>query len=283
MAFDAACQRVGLAAMNYRDIELAELCSLLVSAADRELLPRFRRVSATAKADGSLLTEADLAMQQTLTHELAERWPAYRLLGEEMPAAEQQALLDDSGPGLWILDPLDGTSNYAAGLPFFGVSLALVTQGRVVLGVVYDPVARECFSAIAGQGAWLNGEPLRLSCDRGRLDDCIGLVDFKRLPAALARRLASDAPYRSQRSLGSVALDWCWLAAGRLQLYLHGAQRLWDYGAGGLVFAEAGGAGGRVATLDGDWETGLTLQPRIGIAAGNQELLARWRAWIDAT
>lgn len=267
--------------MRYRDIDLAQLCSLVMATADAELLPRFRRVGARAKADGSLLTEADLVMQRALARSLSERWPALQLLGEEMAAAEQQSLLASSGAGLWVLDPLDGTSNYAAGLPLFAVSLALVQDGRVVLGLVYDPVARECFSAIAGQGAWLNGEPLQLACPRSELSDCVALVDFKRLPAPLACRLASNAPYRSQRSLGSVALDWCWLAAGRLQLYLHGAQRLWDYSAGGLVFTEAGGAGGRVAALDGAWQESLSLQPRIGLAAANPTLLRRWRDWLN--
>lgn len=267
--------------MMNQDVDLKTLCTLVTDAADAELVPRFRQVKATAKADGSLLTEADLAMQRVLISELSARWPDYQVLGEEMPADRQQALLEDSARGLWVVDPLDGTSNFAAGLPFFGVSVALVKAGRVVLGVVYDPMARECFSAVEGQGAWLNGEPLKLACTRDRLDDCIGLVDFKRLPAQLACRLASDAPYRSQRSLGSVALDWCWLAAGRLQLYLHGAQRLWDYGAGGLVFTEAGGAGGRLDRLDGDWLTGLSLNKRIGLGAGNPELLEQWRAWIN--
>jgi myo-inositol-1(or 4)-monophosphatase len=266
--------------MDYRDIDLGELCSLVMATADRELLPRFQRVSAQAKADGSLITAADLAMQQALGQELAQRWPRLRLLGEEMPADQQQALLDASEGGLWVLDPLDGTSNFAAGLPLFAVSLALVQNGRVVLGLVYDPMARECFSAVAGGGAWRNGEPLRLACSRDSLCDCVALVDFKRLPAELACRLASHGPYRSQRSLGSVALDWCWLAAGRLQLYLHGAQRLWDYGAGGLVFAEAGGAGGRLATLQGDWQDTLSLQPVIGLAAANAGLLQQWRDWL---
>jgi myo-inositol-1(or 4)-monophosphatase len=266
--------------MKIDDIDIAELTAFVRDTADAELMPRFRRVSATAKADGSLLTEADLAMQQSLTDCLSRRWPDIRLLGEEMDAGQQQALLADAGKRLWVLDPLDGTSNFAAGLPLFGVSLALVQQGRVVLGLVYDPVARECFSAIEGQGAWLNGEPLRLACSRSTLSDCVALVDFKRLPDPLAARLACEPPYRSQRSLGSVALDWCWLAAGRLQLYLHGAQRLWDYGAGALVFREAGGLGGQLDELTGQWQTGLSLQPRIGLAAGNATLLEAWRDWI---
>lgn len=266
--------------MNVRDIDIAILAGIVTEVADAQLVPRFRRVTATRKADGSLLTEADLAMQSQLTAALKQRWPDIPLLGEEMAPDVQQALLEEADGGLWVLDPLDGTSNFAAGLPLFGVSLALVQQGRVVLGVVYDPLSRECFTAVEGRGAWLNGEPLRLNGDQATLADCIALVDFKRLPPWLATRLASEPPYRSQRSLGSVALDWCWLAAGRLPLYLHGAQRLWDYGAGALIYREAGGPGGLLATLDGDWQTGLSLQPRIGLAAANATLLAEWRAWI---
>lgn len=271
-----------LPAMNTHDIDLDVLSGLVTEVADAELLPRFRHVRATAKADGSLLTEADLAMQQVLMTALAQRWPDIRLLGEEMDAGMQQRLLAASGEGLWVLDPLDGTSNFVAGLPLFGVSLALIRDGRVVIGVVYDPVSRECFSAAEGQGARLNGESLQLDCRRTDLADCVALVDFKRLPERLACRLASAPPYRSQRSLGSVALDWCWLAAGRLQLYLHGAQRLWDYGAGALVFREAGGVGGQRDVLTGDWQRELSLQPRIGVAAGNAGLLQRWSDWIVA-
>jgi len=79
-----------------------------------------------------------------------------------------------------------------------------------------------------------------------------------------------------------VALDWCWLAAGRCQLYLHGGQKLWDYAAGALIAREAGAAGGHLAAYDGDWLHTATLTPRIGMAATDEALLRRWRAWILA-
>jgi myo-inositol-1(or 4)-monophosphatase len=78
-----------------------------------------------------------------------------------------------------------------------------------------------------------------------------------------------------------VALDWCWLAAGRCHVYLHGGQRLWDYAAGSLVLAEAGGAGGLVETYDGDWVRADSLAPRIALAAAGDALLASWRAWLQ--
>ena len=123
--------------------ELRELECLVATAAAEELMPRFLRVEASHKADGSLITEADLEMQARLLRELAARWPDYSVLGEEMDAAQQEALMRGSARGLWVLDPLDGTANFASGIPFFGVSIALLGDGKVQGGVVYDPVRRE--------------------------------------------------------------------------------------------------------------------------------------------
>jgi myo-inositol-1(or 4)-monophosphatase len=268
-----------LAAMFSSD-DLAELRDLLSLAANDELIGRYREAVAAKKRDGSIITEADLAMQRRLQAELAGRWPAFLLLGEEMPEAEQQALLTSQDGGLWCLDPLDGTGNFAAGIPFFAVSLALLGRGGVQAAVVLDPVRGECFSALAGQGAWLNNAPLRAPDAPASLTDAMAMVDLKRLPAPMIRALAAGAPYRSQRSFGSVALDWCWIACGRCQVYLHGGQKLWDYAAGSLILAESGGAGGLVGSYDGDWVDELTLSPRIAIAATHDDLLVQWRAWI---
>ena len=270
-----------LAAMFSSD-DLAGLRDLVSRAADDELIGRYREAVAAKKHDGSVITEADLAMQRRLQAELAERWPAFLLLGEEMPEAEQQALLTGQDGGLWCLDPLDGTSNFAAGIPFFAVSLALLGRGGVQAAIVLDPVRGECFSALAGQGAWLNDAPLRAPDVPGSLTDAMALVDLKRLPGPMIRALAAKAPYRSQRSFGSVALDWCWIACGRCQVYLHGGQKLWDYAAGSLILAESGGAGGLVAAFDGEWIDEQSLAPRIAIAATHEDLLAQWRAWIAA-
>lgn len=256
---------------------LEELGALLREAAEAELLPRFAEAEREFKADGSIVTEADVAMQERVQAALAARWPGIGLLGEEMTPEAQRTRLAEGGGGLWCLDPLDGTSNFAAGLPFFSVSLALLVGGRAVLGLVYDPVRRECFSARRGGGAWLNGAPLGGRVPRLPLARAIAAVDFKRLAPPLAKRLAAEPPYSSQRSLGSVALDWCWVAAGRFHVYLHGRQKLWDYAAGELVLAEAGG---HSCTLEGEPVFAAEVVPRSALAALDGELFAAWRAAV---
>lgn len=260
---------------------LVQLVELVQRVADEELVPRFCRVATQCKADGTPVTEADLAMQRRLQQELAARWPQVRMLGEEMSGEEQHAALRSADAGLWCLDPLDGTTNYAAGIPCYAVSLAYIENGRIQAGVVYDPSRGECFSALAGEGAWLNGEPLTVGNYAGQLREAVALVDLKRLPANLIWPLIQHPPYRSQRSIGSVAIDWCWMAAGRCQLYLHGGQRLWDYAAGSLIYREAGGPGGLLGELSGDWLEDISLTPRLAVAAVNETLLASWREWLQ--
>lgn len=257
---------------------LQQLREVVIPLARRELLPRFTHAAAALKADGSVVTEADLALQHALTAELAARWPQIPLLGEEMEGAEQQRLLQQAGHGLWCLDPLDGTSNFAAGIPYFSVALALIRDGQVELGLVYDPVRDECFSAARGQGAWLNDEPLQPRSFGLPLQRCVAMVDFKRLAAALKQRLVLETPFASQRNFGSSALDWCMLAAGRGHLYLHGKQNLWDYAAGSLILHEAGG---RAVTLEGEPVLRVELAPRSVVAALDPTLFEAWNRWLD--
>ena len=257
--------------------ELQTLETLLVDAAKTELLPRLhQQVSAGHKADGSLITEADLSLQQRLTAALAEIYPDIPVLGEEMSAEVQQAMLEDAEHGVWCLDPLDGTRNFACGFPVFAISLALIRHGQVELGLIYDPLRRESFSAALGQGAWLNGERLSFQLETP-LALALALVDFKRLPVELAQRLVTSAPYPSQRSIGSGALDWCWLAAGRVQVYLHGRQHLWDYAAGQLILTEAGG---QAVTLQGEPVFINQLQTRSIAAGCNAAVFAEWAEWL---
>lgn len=263
---------------DFPDLEF--LSGLLRETAAAEVLPRFGHVAASGKADGSIVTEADLGAQERIRTALLAAYPDMPLLAEEMPAAEQEAVLRRSGSGAWCLDPLDGTSNFAAGFPFFALSLAWLRDDRVQLGLVYEPLRDELYAARLGGGAMLNGRPLRLGGTGGSLAEAIALVDFKRLPAGLARRLAVAPPFRSQRNLGSTALDWCWLAAGRADLYAHGGQRLWDYAGGALVFAEAGGSPCLLDSWAGDCRADLTLRKRIAVAAAHPALQAEWRAWL---
>jgi myo-inositol-1(or 4)-monophosphatase len=256
---------------------LKTLQDIIISAARKELLPRFARVERTRKVDGSVLTEADLAMQELIARQLMQQWPETVFLGEEMTSAEQRQMLGANRP-LWCLDPLDGTSNFAAGIPYYCVSLALLQEGRVVLGIVYDPVRDECFAASREQGALLNNRPLAVVESGLSLAQATALVDFKRLEKDLAIRLVSSIPYGSQRSFGSVALDWCWLAAGRSHVYLHGRSNIWDYAAGNFIFAAAGGYS---TTLGGEPVFTHALTPRSSVAAVDHGLFAEWTTWLD--
>ncbi len=251
-----------------------ELEQIIRAAAQQELLPRFKQVTHSLKSDGSIVTEADLAMQQQMIKVLEQHWPQIPLLGEEMSAAEQQQLFDNNEEGLWLLDPLDGTSNYAAGIPYFCVSLALMKQGEVVLAIIHDPLRDETFTAEKGKGAWLNGEPLSAPRSTRPLKQGIALIDLKRLSPELAAKVASQPPYSSQRNLGSGALDWCYVATGRVDVYLHGGQKLWDYAAGQLILAEAGGY---ASTLEGEGVLVNKLKQRSVVAAADE---GNYREWL---
>lgn len=261
-------------------MDFEQISALVEQVAQEELAPRFNRVRGSLKADGSLITDADTAVQSRLIGELQARWPEIPVLGEEMSSERQQAILAGA-QAFWCLDPLDGTTNFVAGLPYFAVSLALIEAGTAVGGVVCDPQRRENFRAKRGAGAWLNGERLRVRQVPDRLSECVALVDMKRLDPDLGRRLVTEPPFRSQRSFGAVALDWCWLAASRCHIYLHGRQNIWDYAAGSLVLAEAGGVVCLTDRPAGACEPRLYLGTRTGVGAVSQELFDDWRRYIS--
>ncbi len=231
------------------------------------------------KRDGSFVTQHDVSIQGKLSSLLEEKWPGLRVLGEEMKEPEREAILSNEDK-FWCLDPLDGTTNYTSGLPFYGISLALIDGGVPTLGVVYDPVRRECFTARLGGGAYyLNGTVLK-TMQGARSLHCIACVDFKRLARTLAEHLVARPPYKSQRNLGACVLEWCWLASDRFQLYLHGGQKLWDYAAGNLILREAGGC---AVTLDGaqiPCEDQFRSRKISVVAASNPALLDDWLSWI---
>jgi myo-inositol-1(or 4)-monophosphatase len=266
--------------MKEFETTLARIKNIIAECAGDEIMPRFERVAANMKPDGSIITEADLAMQSRVKTALQLLWPEIGFVGEEMSQEAQQDQFTQSRHGVWILDPLDGTSNFAAAIPFFSVSIALVKNSEVLLGVVYDPVRDEMFSAIKGQGVYLNHQPLRVKPAALPLQKGIGVVDFKRLDESLACRLVQSPPYASQRSFGSVALDWCWIAAGRGHVYLHGKQKLWDYAAGWLILNEAGGYS---CTLEGEAVFTGKLQSRSAVAAANKSLFDEWCQYLNVS
>ena len=246
--------------------------------AAEEVMPRYLKVAHQRKSDGSLFTEADLAAQDALLHLLPKIQPV-PIVGEEMTQEQQAERWLAGEEGLWCVDPIDGTSNFVNGLPYFAVSVALMRKGHSVLGVVYDPVADELFCAERGGGSYLNGERLPIKEHVPQLRNAMAEVDFKRLPESLAMALAVSPPYSSQRNYGASTLEWCYLAAGRFDVYLHGGQKLWDYAAGALILEEAGGF---MCTLTHDDFWADKLWQRSVLAARDTRLFDTWKHWVRA-
>ena len=243
----------------------------------RPMMRDFGEVSqlqVSRKGPGDFVTAADLKAEETLFELLTKARPGYGFLGEERGMVEGT---DKSHT--WIVDPIDGTTNFANGIPLFAVSIAYLIEHEPVIGVVYTPITDESFYAARGAGAWLNDMPLPLRKPAARLKEAVAGVDFKRISHHLGDELAVRPPYYSQRNFGSSALEWCFVAAGRLDVYVHGGQMLWDYAAGRLILAEAGG---QAEALDGGQLMSGPAIKRGVIAAASPALFAEWSAWIKA-
>ena len=186
-----------------------------------------------------LVTEMDQRAETFIVERLLGAFPDHALLAEESGAT------DGRSQYRWLIDPLDGTTNYAHGVPIFAVSIALERAGVVDLGVAYDPSRDECFVAERGHGATLNGEAIHVS-GIDTLDQALLVTGF---PYDIRTTAATNLPeygalsVRAQavRRLGSAVLDLCWVACGRLEGFWELALGPWDMAAGGLIVGEAGG------------------------------------------
>ena len=253
----------------------AQLVQAVREVAAREVMPRFRNVPALAKPDGSLVTEADLEAQRALLVALRRLEPL-PVIAEEMGVAEQHAV-HAGAARFWCVDPLDGTRNFAGGVALFSISVALVQDGRPVLGVVYDPSADEAFHAVRGAGAGLNGRTLALPREGPRLAQALAEVSLRRDTAKLRGVLKRERPYARRRHCGSATLAWCHLAAARIDVMLHSCQKMWDNAAGALILEEAGGF---LSGLHGDDYWSGPAWSRTAIAARTEPLGLEWRDWI---
>jgi myo-inositol-1(or 4)-monophosphatase len=207
----------------------------------------------TYKGEVDLITEVDAKAERVIREELLGTFPTHGMLAEE--GGEHSG----EGDARWIVDPLDGTTNYAHGLPVFCVSVALERAAEgVVLGVVHDPMREETFVAERGRGAILNGRPISVSDTYEPIRALIASdfpYDRERMPETLELLGRFSALSRGMRRLGAAALDLCYVAAGRLDGYYMRGVRLWDLAAGSLIVREAGGKltdyRGDELTLDG--------------------------------
>ena len=190
------------------------------------------------KGEAELVTEADEEAEQKIEEVLRGAIPDYGMLTEESGELE-----GESG-SRWIVDPLDGTTNYVHGLPFFCTSIALERDGEVVSGVVHDPIAKETYAAERGGGATLNGEPMGVSDTEESARALLGTSypdDPEEVPMGLGLFEGFTNLARGMRRLGSGALDLCYVASGRLEGCYEQGFSAWDVAAGILMVEEAGG------------------------------------------
>ncbi|MEE4356825.1 MAG: inositol monophosphatase family protein [Desulfococcaceae bacterium] len=190
------------------------------------------------KGEIDLLTEADLASEKVIIDSIRERFPDHSVLAEE---SGQDAT---DSPCRWIIDPLDGTSNFAHGLGLFAVSIAFAYQEEIRAGVVLNPVSGELFSAVKGKGAELNGRTIRVSHTRKVADSMLVTgfpYNLKEMIGPLITRFQNCLlAARGVRRLGAAALDLCFVAAGRFDGFWEQNLKPWDTAAGMLIAREAG-------------------------------------------
>ncbi|WP_439156375.1 inositol monophosphatase family protein [Yoonia sp.] len=211
--------------------------------AGRALLKDFGEVEnlqVSAKGPGDFVSRADRQAEETIREELSRARPSYGFLGEE-----GREIAGEDPTRRWIVDPLDGTTNFLHGLPHWAVSIALEHKGQIVAGVIYDPVKDEMFYAEKGGGAWLNESRLRVSGRHKMIESIFatglpfaGRADLPDTIRDLARILPACA---GVRRFGAAALDLAYVAAGRYDGFWERGLHAWDLAAGLVIIREAGG------------------------------------------
>ena len=258
---------------------LATAIEAVVRAGDVQMSRVGAAMKIEKKGTIDLVTETDRQIEREFRTLIAERFPGHQVLGEEFSAPSEREHVPEF---CWVFDPIDGTTNFAHGLPIFCSSLALEINGTAVVGAVYDPNRRELFTAERGRGAWLNGAPLRVSSAATLIDAllCTGFpYNVQQKPDELIGLFKHFLGIsRAVRRLGSAAIDLCYVAAGRLDAFWEMHLGPWDISAGALIVEEAGG---RVTCTDG----GAFVSRRGNILASNgplhEPMLEAIRAFED--
>lgn len=196
-----------------------------------------------------LVTEMDKKTEQFITEEIKKNFPTHTVFGEETVEElghEKMLEMLATHPNLWVIDPIDGTTNYVHGLPGYTISVALYCNGEAVYGIIYDPVAKELFVAERGKGAALNGEAIRVSEQSSLAESLVSTG----VPARdesdrdhVLEGYVKIAPItRNVRTFGSAALHCAYVASGRLDAFWEWGVNIWDIAAGKLIVEEAGGS-----------------------------------------
>ncbi len=251
------------------------VCETAARRAGELVMERFHSdVEVSLKGRANVVTDADLASERLILEYVSAEYPEFGILSEE------SAPVAGSSPYTWVVDPIDGTRNFAEGIPHFCVVVAIAAGGDVVAGVTYDPVRDEMFAARRGHGATLNGEPMRVS-DRQQIDEAVLGFDlgYDFGQAKLLLEMASDLwpQVQAYRLMGSSAMSLAYAACGRIDLYFHHSLSAWDIASGILLAREAGGQVLDRATL----EEATLFSP--GLIVSNPTLVEQFLTMTDGS
>ncbi len=259
---------------------LATAVDIVLRAGEIQMARFGQPIEVVKKGEIDLVTDADLAVEAMFRQVIAERFPAHAVLAEE--SGETRASAASDRTHRWVFDPIDGTTNYAHGLPVFCSSLALEINGTVEIAAVYDPTRRELFTAERGAGAYLNGSRLRVSTTARVIDSLLVTgfpYDIHDNPGDILGLFGVFVGRaRAVRRLGSAALDLCYVGAGRMDGFWEQRLKPWDVAAATLVVVEAGGV---VTGIDGtalEIRAGHVLATNGPLHAEMLEHIAQFRA-----
>ncbi len=248
----------------YMDVDIHQVIAI-VKDMKKYFMDTEKSRQITFKGDIDFATEADFSVQREVQERLLAAWQDIQFMGEE----KDNSGIDFSGP-VWILDPVDGTTNLVHGFGQSSVSLALSVNSELELGVVYNPFSDELFYAVRGQGAFLNGEQIHVSA-ASRMKEALISVGTAPYYHELAdqnfermKRIFLDC--QDIRRVGSAAIDLCYVACGRTDAYYEPNINPWDYGAGALIVMEAGGC---VSDFEG---ARVPMDRRCCLVAGTPEI-----------
>jgi myo-inositol-1(or 4)-monophosphatase len=203
---------------------------------------KLRHDDIQAKGKNDFVTRVDREAEAIINRIVLNEFPGHRIL------AEEGGYSGNPGDHLWVIDPLDGTTNFIQGIPHFAVSIALLEKGRPVLGLIYNPLSRECFHAISGRGAFLNKAPIVVS-RTAKVNSALGATGFpfkapQHVPAYTDAFRNLLTRCKDMRRCGSAALDLAYTACGRYDFFWEAHLLPWDFMAGKLIIEEAGGRTG---------------------------------------
>ena len=247
-------------------VDFLTLCEQAARAGGQALLEWIGRFEVREKGPSDLVTEADLASQEAIRHVLQSAFPSHGFISEESDGVNTGAEY------CWVVDPLDGTTNYVHQISHYAVSVALLQHGRPLVGIIFDPVQEELFSAARGQGAYLNGRPIGTTGVSELAQALVAASFSARVPAGspeIDQFVAALLRCQAIRRTGSAALNLAYVASGRFDAFWAMSTKAWDVAAGVLLVEEAGGV---VTLLNGDL---FDLRVPHPVASANNRLHAQ--------